>query len=559
MATTTQARARDASAHTIALLRTAGPLAVLAAALAFFGWTALTAIAHPGPQYDEMLFVNAALGGHYAGGIFVTDRALGVVTMIMPYIGALKAWLFAPVFGLFGVSMTTIRVPAILLSGATICVAFLLARRLFGAWPAALLAVLLATDAAFVVMSKADWGPVVLSAFLRVVALAAYLAWTRTGSVRYALLLAASVVLGIFNKVDFLAFAGALAFAAVVVDHRTIVRRVRERPRALALTVAALVAVLFVEYVKIYRPARDFPAAESTANLPGRVSEVWSLFRRTMDGTGVYAYMTGDLIDVRTWVAPAVVAVVVLAGILTLWRLSPGGRRPDPADAPLADTARTTGFLFLLLLTTFAVLAATPQAIGPHHAMLMWPLPALLAVALVRAATQLRAPALRIGLTAVLTVGLLGLAGSQIRVADAYRSAFASERAWPPIWTTEAFPLASAVKRAAPGVDTIVVADWGIGNQLLALGDDDVRRRINDAWGTFAGGSQPAIDQLSFAALRGHRALVLMHRPGAEVMPETTARAEAMIERLHPARPVGVLYRGQVLLAYVVDDRPRGS
>ncbi|HZV72983.1 MAG TPA: glycosyltransferase family 39 protein [Conexibacter sp.] len=532
-----------------------GPYAVLAVALAFFGWCALTAIAHPGPQYDEVLFVNGALGGHYANGSFVSDRFLGVVTMLMPYIGALKSWLYAPLFEVFGVSMSTIRVPAIAASGATVCLAFVLARRLFGAWPAALLAVLMATDPTYIAMSKTDYGPIVLSGLLRVGALAAYFAWMRTGSVRYVWLLAGSVALGIFNKVDFLAFAGALALAAIVVDHRGIVRRVRERPRAFALVAVALLAVLVVEYIEIYAPARAFPAAKSGADLTGRLHEVWMLFRWTMDGTGFYQYMTGAFLGERTAVAPATVAVVVLAGALALWRLSRRGRRPDPAVAPLAATAKTAGFLLLLLLTIFVVLAATPQAVGPHHAMLLWPLPALLGVALVSAATQLRRPALRAGVTVVLVLGLVALAGSQIRVASTYRAAFASDRTWLPGWTTEAYPLANAVKRYAPGVDTIVTADWGIGNQLLALGDDDSRRRINDDWGAFAGGTPASIDQLAAATLRGHRAIVLMHVAGAEVMPHTTARAEAMIKRLHPVHPVEVLYRGRALLAYVVDDR----
>lgn len=536
------------------LLRRWGPFAVLAVALAFFGWCTLTAIAHPGPEYDEVLFVNGALGGHYANGSFVAARFHGVVTMLMPYIGALKAWLYAPLFGVFGVSMSTIRVPMIAASAVTIVLAFMLARRLFGAWPAALLALLMATDPVFIVMSKADYGPIVLSALLRVAALAAYFAWMRTGSVRYVWLLAGSVALGVFNKVDFLAFVAALTVVAVVADHRTIVRRVRERPRAVAVAAAAFVPVLVVEYLEIYRPARAFPAVKSDADFTGRLHEVWTLFHNTMDGTGFYQYMTGELLGRKTWIAAATVAIVALSSVLVLWRLSRRGHL-DAADAPLAEAAKATGFFLLLLLTMGVVLAATPQAVGPHHAMLLWPLPALVGVSLVSAATRLRGSAARTGVTAALVLGLVVLAGTQIRVATTYHAAFASDRTWLPGWTTEAYPLQQAVRRYAPGVDTILAADWGIGNQLLALGDDDVRRRINDDWGAFAGGSQPAIDQLAAATLRGHRAIVVMHVPGAEVMPQTTARAQAMIRRLHPAHPVEVLYRGRALLAYVVDDR----
>src|SRR4026208_227145 len=68
----------------------------------------------PGLQYDEALFINGALGG--ITDSFVHRRVFGIPFMLMPYIGALKAYLFAPIFALLGVSMETIRVPAVVLS-----------------------------------------------------------------------------------------------------------------------------------------------------------------------------------------------------------------------------------------------------------------------------------------------------------------------------------------------------------------------------------------------------------------------------------------------------------
>src|SRR6185436_13564341 len=74
-----------------------GPQLVVAAALAFLCWCTLSAIERPGVEYDEVLFVNAALGGHWANGGFVARRLFGVPTMVMPYSGALKSWLYAPI------------------------------------------------------------------------------------------------------------------------------------------------------------------------------------------------------------------------------------------------------------------------------------------------------------------------------------------------------------------------------------------------------------------------------------------------------------------------------
>jgi len=124
----------------------AAPYALAIAAAAFFCLTCFTALSRPGLYYDEVNFVNASLGGGDPDQTFIDSRFLDVPSAIMPYIGALKSWLYAPVFALFDVSPGTIRGPAILLALLGIALAGLLARRVFGVWPAALLVVLLATD-----------------------------------------------------------------------------------------------------------------------------------------------------------------------------------------------------------------------------------------------------------------------------------------------------------------------------------------------------------------------------------------------------------------------------
>ena len=106
-----------------------------------------------GLQYDEVLFVNAALGG--IGDAFVHRRLFGVPVMVMPYIGALKSWLHAPIFALFGVSTATMRVPSLLICGASLYLYSRLAETLFGRRLALLLLGVLATDPAFFFSSRA--------------------------------------------------------------------------------------------------------------------------------------------------------------------------------------------------------------------------------------------------------------------------------------------------------------------------------------------------------------------------------------------------------------------
>jgi 4-amino-4-deoxy-L-arabinose transferase-like glycosyltransferase len=189
--------------------RLAAPALALAG-LAFLAAVTLSTISAPGLQYDEALFVNAALGGDHPHQGFIEDEVGGVPTLLMPYIGALKAWLYFPVFELFGVSPGTVRAPMVAAALAAVALVALLAWRLFGAWAAAGVALLLATDPAFATMTKADWGPVALSALLRAGALLAFFSWVRTGRARWAWALVACLSLGLFNKLDFALFAAGL-------------------------------------------------------------------------------------------------------------------------------------------------------------------------------------------------------------------------------------------------------------------------------------------------------------------------------------------------------------
>src|SRR5258708_2952812 len=60
-------------------------------------------IRFPGTQYDEALYLNAAHGG-VDQITFMTKTFHGFPVLLMPYIGALKAYLFFPIFAVFSTS-----------------------------------------------------------------------------------------------------------------------------------------------------------------------------------------------------------------------------------------------------------------------------------------------------------------------------------------------------------------------------------------------------------------------------------------------------------------------
>jgi 4-amino-4-deoxy-L-arabinose transferase-like glycosyltransferase len=251
-------------------------------------------LAEPGLEYDELLFVNGALGAPHAYHDFIYREAFGVPTMLMPYIGALKAWIYAPIFAVFGVSVDSIRVPAVLLAAVTLLMAAWLARRLLGLWPAVALSVLLASDPAFGPMARTDWGPIVLSGLLRIAALLCYFAFIRRGSIRYVWLLVLALTLGLFNKLDFAWFIAALAVAAAVVYHGELLDALRRRRAALVAPILVMFGVAVAAYFALIVPANELPTPAPSLSLSARISVVQKLFRSTFDGASVYENMTRD-------------------------------------------------------------------------------------------------------------------------------------------------------------------------------------------------------------------------------------------------------------------------
>ncbi len=106
----------------------------------------------PGLEYDEVLFANAAMGN--VDGSFVEwEFRIGgqhLPIMLMTYIGALKAYLYAPIFALFGSSVASARVPVIIVGLITLTFTYKLVGAMIGREIALLSLVLLATDPTFI-------------------------------------------------------------------------------------------------------------------------------------------------------------------------------------------------------------------------------------------------------------------------------------------------------------------------------------------------------------------------------------------------------------------------
>jgi hypothetical protein len=205
--------------------------------LALFPLLASIRLRAPGAGYDEMLYTNAGLGS--VDDWMVTERLFGRPFLSMSYIGAFKSWVALPYFRAFGFSIITARWLGIIIATAGLGV-LIWSLVPFGRKPAALAALLLATNPSMIDLTRVDLGPNAIELALRCVGLAIIVRWTRRVPSRLAAATLAGVMaLGTFNKLNFVWTVGALLIFALIG-----VPSLRRMPAQLGLIALGLVASL---------------------------------------------------------------------------------------------------------------------------------------------------------------------------------------------------------------------------------------------------------------------------------------------------------------------------
>jgi len=483
---------------------------------------------------DETNFVNAALGG-YPHQSFVADRLGGVPTMIMPYIGALKSWLFAPIFSVFGVSVLTVRVPAIALSGGTLVVAYWAFRRVIGQWPSAVLVVVMATSASFALMSKVDWSPMVLAMLLKLVAFGCLFNLLMSRRLRWLWALLATLFLGVFNKQDFLWIVIGMAIGAVIVFPRQLVEIVRARALAASAPVAFFVMGLAAYGILVIRP--NLGAGGST-QLQDPVTHFvlsWHLYVDTTMYSAVVGFFTGKSPGQNGWLQLVWIPTLGSVALLIARRFS--GPLPSPARWP----ATAAAFSSVMAVVVFVEIAATKQATGPQHVIELWPLQAIIVLAattaLVRSAPDWRRIAVVVG-----SVALGTLLAAQAVATSQYVTLMLHANRLRAVFSVDVYRDARFLNEHIADVDAVVSAGWGPGTPLFSLACPGDRHKYrDDAWPRLVAtnaGDAPSVVRAVF----GNRRILLVsvHSPNdlPAALEANVASLEQWYERVYPANRV---------------------
>ncbi len=447
------------------------PNALAIAAACVFVLVAGHRIDLPGLYMDEVDFVNAARGG--SDDTMIYTRLGSVPLLIMPYLGALKAWIYAPVFWLFGVSPLTIRLPAILLAAMTLLVLFQLMRAKLGPVWAIVALWIMAVDPANLFPSRLDWGPTVLMHFFQAALLALWFSYRDTPKLWKLVLMCICAGLGFFDKFNFiwLIVAFILGIALCYPDslkHLWVSCSRFARAVAGIVLLIGLGATLFL----------ILPILHLHAASPPPMNLKWDGLLSAFSGAAV-AYL---IFDSDSWVISFVPFwLIVTDCYLALACLFFLGQK-----AEARENRRHGFFLLLISFLVFLQIVITPQAGGPHHYSMIFPLPLLAFVFLAQplysqlATKNLCRFAALLFVSAAVCVSVVNLQNLW-----GFLSRLRTDSHYDPRWSPEIYSLSHYINEHGFEVKSVICVDWGLHNQLHALAPRDLQRRMHDNWPTF--------------------------------------------------------------------------
>jgi 4-amino-4-deoxy-L-arabinose transferase-like glycosyltransferase len=426
----------------------------------------------PGIQEDEALFLTPFLRGHYPLYSWRVGSHL-VPLMLMDYIGALKTWIYLPVFKLWRPGPWSMRLPVCFFSLLTVGVLAVFLRRITSARIALVTALLLATDAPFVLTGVFDWGPVCLLLLATALFLFLFQRFTTGGSRVWLSAAFFAAGLATWEKALFVVILFALALAWLLVFPA----RVRQWMQVRNVVVSALAFFAGAAPLIAFNLQRGASTVTAGRYLPQVAPrEKLMMLQHTLDGRALEHYMFRSFASEKISLTEQ-----PLEDRVAHWyrqsSLHPASLLlPALVVALLALPFLRASRLFRPLLFCWIASAAAEAVMliyrdagaGPHHTVLLYPAPQFIVAATIcalaeRIPTPVKAP------LAVWAIALV-LAGSNLWLLHGYYVE-GRQNGFSAIWTNGDRKLASTVASVHMPV---AILDWGLQNAIQVTMSDQV-------------------------------------------------------------------------------------
>lgn len=454
----------------------------------------------PGLYYDEALFVNAATGG--SSDLFVFKRWGELPVMLMPYIGALKAWLYYPIFKLFDITYLSIRLPTILLGALGLGLTWKYVSLSFGSIASIFFLMMAAVEPSSIFHSRLDWGPTAVMMVFRGGLLLSLSYWFSTGKRKYLLLALSCTGLGTFDKLNFI-WVAISAFAAGVLIYPCRFRNLLfSKHKNYLIAIFIISAILVAIFVKVVR-IKIFEEI-GIDDLGARMSSFLHLLALTIRGEGVYQFVIqGDnpIFNLHAY-------FLIGTSIIALWGFYRGICDGTLPVRPLVYLALLTSFLAIQILFT-------KKATGPHHFATFAPLWLIfisVGMASAMLGIQKRSVVLARGIIGFLMVLIVS---TSIKIDSLYHDGFKASTGnphWDPASSTEL-----NIALMSRDVKSIVAVDWGFATNVQALSNNQIK--VIDLWPMFNDGLDQSQSKWIRSEFLEKGAVFILHAEGKEVFP----------------------------------------
>ncbi|MGD0497339.1 MAG: glycosyltransferase family 39 protein [Bryobacteraceae bacterium] len=494
------------------------PHGFAATACLFFLLAGQAFIPRLGVQNDEAFFGFAFLQPRAAVVIRLIGHA-GLPIMLMSYLGALKAWVYRPIFAVFGTGVWSLREPVLLAGVASVWLFYLLLRRIAGARAALIGCGLLAVDSMYLLTICFDWGPVAFQHLLLVGGMLLLMQFYQQGGWRP--LAGGFFLLGLamWDKALAVWMLGGIGVAGWTVFPAQIWRVTTFR----RIAISALAFVLGALPLIIYNAQNDMATFRGQTYDARQIPIKARMLMMTAEGVGLFGWMVNE--DGQT-AEPHAPATVLEKASLALSTAAGHPRENLLLYAfvlallltPLCRGGELRAILFALIAMTiqWVQMAITVNAGGSvHHTILLWPLPMMvIAVSFAAASRRLG----RAGLPAAAAVLAAMLAAGGLQINEYYRMAWRNGGAQN--WSDAIFGLSDYLD----GVHArqIYSADWGITDSLRVLNRG--RLPLNNIYDAIPRDqSNPDLGRILNAVSQPDH-VFLAHVPGSEFFQGTDAK-----------------------------------
>jgi len=418
-------------------------------------------IQYPGLHYDEVLFVNAAQGG--VDDSFICKRITNVPVLLHFYAGALKAYLYFPIFTAFDVSPLTIRLPMILLTAASIGVLFFAVKAASASAAAWIAFLLFWLSPNLMAHTRMDNGPVAIEFFLRSVCLLVLFKAYKHNARLNLIALYCFFCIGIFNNVKFIWFINSIYAAAAVLYADTLMVEAKKRNTRFfirGMSAAVLSYLPFIYYAYLISQqvilTTDFYKFSVHNMLLGLREKLSSLIG-TITGDGVYTFILGPLDATAGTLYLWLMIAVFVAGFLSMARLK-------TVDSIIGKNYYS---LLTVLIVTLIQIGITTRAQKLWHLFTIQPVFTMLIALSIYAigrSTWRYHKSIAAGI-------LVAVVFYNAWLVSLYQEGYKNKKSTP-FWSEAIYELISYT-RQTPG--RYFSGDWSIHNQLIAFTQDAYR------------------------------------------------------------------------------------